>query len=148
MDQTIKEIIDLYCSTPSIINPTKADIISRVCGIDINDPKQYDPMDYFEWIEAAACIMFPYYCRDRVRQNQKQITKALKNRKIKIVCDECGSDYKVEMHHIVPSVGFDEYIGGNDSHNITFLCHKCHKKTMNRKYLEDIYKNIISKETA
>ena len=92
--------------------------------------------------------MFPYYYRDRVRQNQKEILNALHCKNIKLICEECGSEDSVEMHHIVPPVGFAEYIGGNDSNNYKLLCHKCHKKTMNRKYLDDIYKNIILKETV
>lgn len=62
----------------------------------------------------------------------KKIIKSIR-RKGKMVCCNCGSDKRVQLHHIVPIAK-----GGNDiESNIVPLCFICHQKAHGHNLKED-----------
>lgn len=128
---------------PTLLNPTKADMFRIVLGIDVNSD-DYDPLDYEDLMEDCACVMFPHWWRDHVRQEQKQIGRNI--HKKNLVCSECGSKDGIELHHIIPPIFRIDAYGGNDPDNIQLLCHDCHKKTMNNKYREGINNYLMKME--
>ena len=57
--------------------------------------------------------------RKRITQEATKIMKGKER-----ICANCGSEFNVQIHHIVPvSQG-----GGNKESNLVFLCRECHKK--------------------
>lgn len=138
-----ESMLDGYCvHFPTMINPTKGDVIKLVLGVD-TQADDYDPLVYEDLMESCVCEMFPYWWRDHVRQEQKRIGRDIRKHHV-LKCEKCGKEGDIEMHHIIPPIFRCDMYGGNDHNNIQLLCHDCHKKTMNNEYRHK-FESIISR---
>ena len=117
---------------PTLINPTKGDVIKLVLGVD-TQADDYDPMIYEDLMESCVVEMFPYWWRDHVRQEQKRIGRDIRQHHV-LMCEKCRKCIDIEIHHIISPIFRADIYGGNDPNNIQLLCHDCHKKTMNNEY--------------
>ena len=73
-------------------------------------------------LKSAVEEMFPYYWQKKVRDEQTTIRRYgnVEN----IICNKCGKQAKLDMHHVIPVSSY----GGNEPNNIMWLCNDCHKE--------------------
>lgn len=92
--------------------PSTREILALVLGDDqVNDDAA---------LEKAVVEMFPYWWQRKVRDEQTVIRRY--GNKENTICEKCGKQAKLDMHHIRPMSEF----GGNDRENVMWVCKECH----------------------
>lgn len=59
-------------------------------------------------------------------------------------CERCGSDIKLEAHHILRIANFPDL--KNETDNGVLLCHKCHVWAHGGSFLGELYISPLSEE--
>lgn len=88
-------------------------------------PETEDIDNFLDNLMICFKIMFPYYHKKKVREEESKLRKQfIKNHKT-FTCAKCKRKFQaseIHLHHKTPVCKY----GGNEKENIVLLCKKCH----------------------